>query len=652
MTELVAASNPMRAAAGGESKDVEIGNSIKDTPQDRKAAPFGTKLWFAQMWVVYGTPMVVCLLFGWIMYLQQELSLCVDPASVIAIINDAKNAPPTSFYKAAAIQMEHLPVVSVASPTWSDNVNRYGPLIDEAKSKTPGIEMVVFPEGANGWFPNNQLASKAGARPQLKEYFSDTIPMVQNGLPIYNPCDARTTGQLWTLSCLARQKNIVLVANLIEYRDCTIAGTYEWGDPPCPVADRMYLFNTLVVLGKDGQLIAKYNKRHISGTLFQIDEPTPARTPAVFDITFDSGDTVKFGMIICQDITYTDVVAEYRSLNVRDIIFSTHFSNSLPMWNMGALFQGWSKYYNVNLIVANGLQGISSQGGGLYASGKLIDYYFDLDILSTTLDKVTSGSLPVLWPFQTNGEYGTIDSKLDKSTPGTPSTPYNAQKAYAIELFKNFNLGANAVELDVSNTGTKTVVVKSLPMNNPFTGQLEFTNDFQCEFTYNVLPATPSARSKYFLIAQQVPLSGIVSNQCEGTAFFQCGVYLCPNYPNCYYDSTTNSGSQAAVSELFSSFRLLARGLPIYKTTMFGQVVSASGHALEPLSTSGGSWDAESSTDKTIFNIKSPESGYSAQALSTIGITASSIFEQVCWDNNPPYNTSSNPLGNPMPYMF
>jgi predicted amidohydrolase len=648
MTELVTSStnpmvtNPMvtNPMVEGESKDVEVGNNsiIKDTLQERKTAPpFGTKLWFAHVWVMYGTPMIVGLLIGWIIHLQQELSLCVNPVSVV---HDAKNANPTSFYKAAAIQMEHLPVVSVASPTWSDNVDRYGALIDEAKSKTPGIEMVVFPEGANGWFPNNQLASGANARPQLKEYFSDTIPMVQNGFPIYNPCVARTSGQLWTLSCLARSKNIVLVANLIEYRDCTIAGTYEWGDPPCPVADRMYLFNSLVVLGKNGQLIAKYNKRHISGTLYQIDEPTPARTPAVFDITFNSGDTVKFGMIICQDITYTDVVAEYRSLNVRDIIFSTHFSNGLPMWNMGALFQGWSKYYNVNLIVANGLQGVASQGGGIYASGKLIDYFFNLN--SIAADKVTSGSLPVL-PLQTNGEHGTVDSKLDSSTPRTPSTPYNAQKAYATKLFKNFNLGANAVELDVSTIGTKTAVVKSLPMNNPFTGQLEFTNDFQCEFTYNILPATPSVRSKYFLIAQQIPLSGTVSNQCEGTAFFQCGVYLCPNYPNCYYDSTTNSGSQFVVSELFSSFRLLARGMPIYKTAMFGQVVSASGNALEPLSTSGGSWDAESSTDKTIFNIKSSDSGYLAQALSTIGITASSIFEQVCWDNNPPHN-SSRPL--------
>ena len=59
---------------------------------------------------------------------------------------------------------------------------------------------------------------------------------------------------------------------------------------------------------------------------------------------------MRFGMLICQDITFVDVMAEYEALGIRDVIFSTHFANLRPVFKMGLHFQGFSMDRGINLI--------------------------------------------------------------------------------------------------------------------------------------------------------------------------------------------------------------------------------------------------------------------------------------------------------------
>ena len=260
---------------------------------------------------------------------------------------------PDEFYTVAAMQMERLPsdpTVSILTEV-RRNLQQYDVELTKAVANNPDLEMVVFPEGANGWFPDQPRWNRS-----TSHLFGDSIPFVLNGAPVYNPCDDESrdveTSQLKFLACLARKHSIYLVANLIEVRSCpsmsssSTQSTFQIGDPTCGgesssfmFHDKMLQFNTAVAFSKDGQLLMTYNKRHISGTFGVLNEPTPARQPRFFDATFTKGGgggggtkikkntTIRFGLLICQDLTHVDVLNEYKALGIRDIILSTHYSN-------------------------------------------------------------------------------------------------------------------------------------------------------------------------------------------------------------------------------------------------------------------------------------------------------------------------------------
>ena len=79
--------------------------------------------------------------------------------------------------------------------------------------------------------------------------------------------------------------------------------------------------------------------------------------------------TVRFGLLICQDLTHVDVLNEYIALGIRNIILSTHYSNLAPVYKMGMVFQGYSLAYDINFIASNGISS-SSNGGGLFTRGR------------------------------------------------------------------------------------------------------------------------------------------------------------------------------------------------------------------------------------------------------------------------------------------
>ena len=79
-----------------------------------------------------------------------------------------------------------------------------------------------------------------------------------------------------------------------------------------------------------------------------------------------------------QDIAFSDVIEEYKAMGITDVIFSTHFTNGVPMWRMGLGFQvhqrcgiirhvfidsrpilysgvqGYSRLHQINFLVSNG----------------------------------------------------------------------------------------------------------------------------------------------------------------------------------------------------------------------------------------------------------------------------------------------------------
>ena len=140
----------------------------------------------------------------------------------------------------------------VAGSQVQRNLAAYETQLQRAKQRNPGVEIVVFPEGANGWFPSKRFNRKTAP------LFGDALPYVMNGLPQYYPCNdlARKTGQLRQLSRLAKKYSVYLVADMIEVRDCAPKAGFVIGDPPCAFPDKKLMFNTLVALGPDGRLLA------------------------------------------------------------------------------------------------------------------------------------------------------------------------------------------------------------------------------------------------------------------------------------------------------------------------------------------------------------------------------------------------------------
>lgn len=110
-----------------------------------------------------------------------------------------------------------------------------------------GAQIVVFPEGAIIGVLYETRASVLPYLEQIPEISELVNPCTQSG---FNDCPI-----LRTLSCLARQANTVLVANMGDVQPCE-------DEPQCP-SDGRYQFNTNVVFESDGTLIAKYHKQNL-----------------------------------------------------------------------------------------------------------------------------------------------------------------------------------------------------------------------------------------------------------------------------------------------------------------------------------------------------------------------------------------------------
>ncbi len=134
---------------------------------------------------------------GW--HSSKTLMICAY-AQIAFAVSMSASCPPTSklpspqappnlgTYVVAAVQYEHLPAVALplpggSPPAWTANVAQMEALITNAKSQTPSIEMFVFPEGSNGWFPFPPNLNRTTV-----DAFADVIPDVFNGIPSIVPC--------------------------------------------------------------------------------------------------------------------------------------------------------------------------------------------------------------------------------------------------------------------------------------------------------------------------------------------------------------------------------------------------------------------------------------------------------------------------------
>ncbi|XP_078394693.1 biotinidase-like isoform X3 [Cetorhinus maximus] len=244
------------------------------------------------------------------------------------------------FYKAAVY--EHPTVLHLNSmiPSTREgalrlmqkNLDKYQEQVHEASKQ--GVKIIVFPENGIHGFHN-----RSAIFPYL-EPIPDANVVQWN--PCLHPTEYNDTEVLYQLSCMARNGNMYLIANMGERQAC------ELSDPQCP-PDGRYQFNTNVVFDAEGTLIAKYQKWNLF--ILEVAYDTPK---TVQHVIFNTPFAGRFGVFTCFDILfYEPAVRLIEHYGVKQIIFPTAWMNVLPLLSAIEFHQAFAFAFGINLLVAN-----------------------------------------------------------------------------------------------------------------------------------------------------------------------------------------------------------------------------------------------------------------------------------------------------------
>lgn len=198
------------------------------------------------------------------------------------------------------------------------------------------------------------------------------------------PCRAkklsRNASKLKNLSCLARDNNIYVVANMAEKLPCDSAY-----DLNCPY-DGQYQFDTNVIFDTKGELVGKYHKKYLYWQPMFDTAPVPeiVVVPTPFGI---------LGTFVAGDIYYQSPALELiEKYGVDTIAMTTTWDNTFPYPRAVAVQEGFALRMRVNLLAAN-TQAIKYDigGSGIYSSSGAVVYRYN-----TTHDEgqLLIGTLP------------------------------------------------------------------------------------------------------------------------------------------------------------------------------------------------------------------------------------------------------------------
>lgn len=208
--------------------------------------------------------------------------------------------------------------------------------------------MILFPE--YGIYPPLE-------RKDLKDY----LEFIPNPKQVHvTPCDEFDLLSyqpiLQTLSCIAKNNEIVVIANLGGIEPC------DFG-PHCP-EDGVFHLNTNVAFNQNGTLVARYYKERL---FFEpgMDVPKENQDPVV-ETNFG-----KFAMFICFDILFQKMATISQMAEIDGILFSTMWFNSSPFYTSIQWWQAWSMGNNATMLAANiQMPANFSTGSGIYFGRK------------------------------------------------------------------------------------------------------------------------------------------------------------------------------------------------------------------------------------------------------------------------------------------
>ncbi|XP_023232089.1 biotinidase-like [Centruroides sculpturatus] len=193
------------------------------------------------------------------------------------------------------------------------------------------VDLLVFPEF--GLFP-----------PTEREVIIDDAqyvpdPKIEQWNPCLEPDRYNNSYILANLSCIAKQNNLVILANILSKVPCD-------NSTDCP-DDKFYVYNTNVAFNRSGLLIARYRKTH----LYFEDGLNVLPKPEF--IVF-STDFALIGTFVCFDIVWKESVQMVEKYKPDAVIFSTLWFDFKELgMNAVQVQQSWGIANNVTIIAAN-----------------------------------------------------------------------------------------------------------------------------------------------------------------------------------------------------------------------------------------------------------------------------------------------------------
>ncbi|XP_049824654.1 vanin-like protein 2 [Aethina tumida] len=231
----------------------------------------------------------------------------------------------------------------------SDNFKNYINIIENIKQ---GVDFIVFPEST----------------------LTVNHP-VEALTPNTTSCNSNKTN-LDAIACLAKEKQSYIIVNIDERRNCTK------DDDTCP-SRGYFVYNTNVIYGKNGSLVAKYRKWNLFG---EVTKNKPS-TPDIITFQTDKG---TFGTFTCFDILFSTPPLNLTRNGVKNIIFTTMWFSELPFLTALQTQQMWARENNVTFLSsgANNMA-VGSGGSAIILSNRVTNSLtIEPDLNSTNYAKV------------------------------------------------------------------------------------------------------------------------------------------------------------------------------------------------------------------------------------------------------------------------